>query len=86
MVYATTLPLICPFHFIVSVYCRYESHLCYLCFQYHKATIANVRKASERVADKNIAIALDTKGPEIRTGLLKGVSESSLESLALSSM
>merc|ERR1712045_79088 len=39
--------------------------------------IANVRKAvekfnSERGYDPCIAIALDTKGPEIRTGVLEG--------------
>lgn len=42
--------------------------------QYHKGTIDNVRKAVEEFSEpKPIAIALDTKGPEIRTGLLKGV-------------
>lgn len=40
--------------------------------EYHLKTIENVRKASSMVPDKHIAIALDTKGPEIRTGLLKG--------------
>lgn len=48
--------------------------------QYHLQTILNVREAA-KVASKElgipnlqIAIALDTKGPEIRTGLLEGVS------------
>lgn len=43
--------------------------------QYHAGTIKNVREA-EVSFDFNrcIAIALDTKGPEIRTGLLAGVS------------
>ena len=45
--------------------------------EYHGQTIANVRKAvekftSERGYDPSIAIALDTKGPEIRTGILEG--------------
>merc|ERR1712241_268287 len=45
--------------------------------EYHGQTIANVRKAvekfnSERGYDPCIAIALDTKGPEIRTGILEG--------------
>jgi len=45
--------------------------------EYHGQTIANVRKAvekfnSERGYDPCIAIALDTKGPEIRTGVLEG--------------
>ena len=43
--------------------------------QYHAESIANIRKAAARVPEKCVAIALDTKGPEIRTGLLKGVSE-----------
>merc|ERR1712062_667550 len=45
--------------------------------EYHGDTMANVRKAvekftSERGYDPSIAIALDTKGPEIRTGILEG--------------
>lgn len=40
--------------------------------KYHGNTIANVRKAVLQVPDRYVAIALDTKGPEIRTGLLKG--------------
>ena len=39
-----------------------------------KTTIANIRKAAEQVPNTYVAIALDTKGPEIRTGLLKSVS------------
>ena len=42
--------------------------------QYHAQTIANVREAVSLIPGKSVAIALDTKGPEIRTGLLKGVS------------
>lgn len=46
--------------------------------EYHAETIQNVRKAVEMYSQKigrkhAIAIALDTKGPEIRTGLLEGV-------------
>ena len=51
-------------------------------YDYHSGTIANVRQAviiASKEMDMKylpIAIALDTKGPEIRTGLLKGVIKS----------
>lgn len=45
--------------------------------EYHASTIANCREAAKRYKDEkgfdaSLAIALDTKGPEIRTGLLEG--------------
>ena len=47
--------------------------------EYHAETIRNCREAEKNYSARlgvpfSLAIALDTKGPEIRTGLLQGVS------------
>ncbi len=49
----------------------------FLFTQYHKQTIDNVREAAKDEYPHPVAIALDTKGPEIRTGMMKsgGVGE-----------
>ncbi|XP_055979604.1 pyruvate kinase PKLR isoform X3 [Sorex fumeus] len=52
--------------------------------EYHAQSIANVREAVESLATsplsyRPVAIALDTKGPEIRTGVLQGGPESEVE-------
>lgn len=39
---------------------------------YHKSVIDNTRKAQQEQPGRQIAIALDTKGPEIRTGSTVG--------------
>ncbi|XP_022905593.1 pyruvate kinase-like [Onthophagus taurus] len=46
-------------------------------YEYHSTTITNVRAAAEKYGQElnckyPVGIALDTKGPEIRTGLLEG--------------
>ena len=46
-------------------------------YEYHGDTMSNCRAAADKYAEKHgyhpsLAIALDTKGPEIRTGILEG--------------
>jgi len=49
-------------------------------YEYHAGTIANVRAAVEGFQDPRVVgIALDTKGPEIRTGLLAGGDKAEVE-------
>lgn len=49
-------------------------------YEYYTNVINKLRQAEKNYSEKtgipySLAIALDTKGPEIRTGLLTGVSE-----------
>ncbi|GBN18017.1 Pyruvate kinase PKM [Araneus ventricosus] len=54
-------------------------------YEYHANTIKNARDAIQKVAEEEglascpVAIALDTKGPEIRTGLLEGGATAEVE-------
>lgn len=41
-------------------------------YDYHQSVIDNTRKAEEELAGRPVGIALDTKGPEIRTGNTPG--------------
>lgn len=57
--------------------------------EYHAETIKNIRTAVANYSKKlglayPLAIALDTKGPEIRTGLLEGVRCNLLSTICLS--
>ena len=50
-------------------------------YDYHRKTIENVREAESR-GPRPIAIALDTRGPEIRTGLLSAGVNAEIELIA----
>ncbi|KAI0460927.1 Pyruvate kinase [Komagataella kurtzmanii] len=41
-------------------------------YEYHQSVVDNARKSEEIYPGRPLAIALDTKGPEIRTGTTKG--------------
>lgn len=40
-------------------------------YEYHQSVIDNAREAEKQMPGRQLAIALDTKGPEIRTGNTK---------------
>ena len=48
-------------------------------YEYHQSVIDNTRKAVESHPGRHVAIALDTKGPEIRTGNTEGDKDLPLE-------
>lgn len=49
-------------------------------YEYHQSVIDNARAAAAQLKSKRpIAIALDTKGPEIRTGLMAGDADVPIE-------
>ncbi|KAI7899861.1 pyruvate kinase [Cokeromyces recurvatus] len=47
--------------------------------EYHKSVIENTRKSVELYPGRPVAIALDNKGPEIRTGIMKDDIEISID-------
>jgi len=52
-------------------------------YEYHQSVIDNTREAAARKPLRPIAIALDTKGPEIRTGLMKDDQDVRIHTVAL---
>lgn len=41
-------------------------------YEFHKSAIENVREVQRTQPGRPVAIALDTKGPEVRTGMTRG--------------